>query len=163
MDQGFHVLDLCRWFLGDFAELFAYLSTAYWPIAPLEDNAFVLLRTPQGQLASLHVSWTHWKNLFSFEIFGQDGYIQVEGLGGSYGAERAILGRRDFSQALPEEVIEFRGEDRSWREEWLEFLAAIREDREPLGNGHDALAVHELVQAAYQSSRTGKVVRLHGR
>ena len=160
MDQGFHVLDLCRWFLGDFAEVFAFLATAFWPVAPLEDNAFVLLRTPQAQAASLHVSWTHWKNLFSFEVFGRDGYIQIEGLGGNYGVERAILGRRDFFQPLPEEVVEYRGEDHSWREEWKEFLAALRENREPLANGYDGLAVHQLVQAAYQSGRTGKLVRL---
>jgi predicted dehydrogenase len=160
MDQGFHVLDLCRWFLGDFAEVFAYLSTAFWQIAPVEDNAFVLLRTPTDQVASLHVSWTQWKNLFSLEIFGRDGYVQVEGLGGSYGTERAILGRREFLEPFPEEVIEFRGEDLSWREEWKEFLAAIQESREPQGNGHDGLAVHDLVRAAYQSARTGRAERL---
>ena len=160
MDQGFHLLDLCRWFLGDFAEVFAFLATNFWPIAPLEDNAFLLLRTPQAQVASLHVSWTYWKNLFSFEVFGRDGYIQLEGLGGNYGPERAILGRRRFFQPVAEEVIEYRGEDCSWRQEWEEFLAAVREDREPLGNGHDALAVHRLVQAAYQSGRSGQLVRL---
>ena len=160
MDQGFHVLDLCRWFLGDFAEAFAFLSTAYWQIAPLEDNAFVLLRTPEGQVASVHVSWSHWKSLFSFELFGRDGYVQVEGLGGSYGTERAILGRREFFAPTQEEVIEFRGEDRSWGEEWKEFLSAIQDDREPLGNGQDGLAVQTLVRAAYESGRTGRVVRL---
>lgn len=160
MDQGFHVLDLCRWFLGDFAEVFAFLSTAFWQITPLEDNAFVLLRTPEGQVASVHVSWTHWKSLFSFELFGSDGYVQVEGLTGNYGTERAVLGRRDFFAPIQEEVIEFRGQDGSCREEWKEFLAAIEDGREPLGNGQDGLAVHRLVQAAYQSGRTGRVMRL---
>ncbi|MBI1884974.1 MAG: Gfo/Idh/MocA family oxidoreductase [Chloroflexi bacterium] len=162
MDQGFHVLDLCRWFLGDFAQVFAFVSTAYWPIQPLEDNAFVLLRTTAAQVASVHVSWTQWKNVFSFELFGGEGYVQVEGLGGTYGTERAALGRREFLGPVGEEVIEFRGEDPSWQEEWKEFLGAIREEREPQGNGQDALAVHELVEAAYRSSRQERLVRLKG-
>jgi len=147
MDQGMHVIDLSRWFLGDFTEVTGFLQTGYWDIAPLEDNAFCLLRTKTGQVASLHVSWTQWKNLFRFEIFGKDGYITVEGLGGSYGVEKAILGKRAFNEPFKEEVIEFRGRDISFEEEWREFTNAIRENREPMANGHDGL---EAIKIAYQ-------------
>jgi predicted dehydrogenase len=160
MDQGMHVIDLSRWFMGEFSEAFGFLATSFWDIAPVEDNAFALLRTEKGQIASLHVSWTQWKNLFSFELFGKDGYIMVEGLGGSYGTERAILGRRAFLAPFREEVVEFRGEDRSWLEEWQEFVAAIKENRGPLGDGTDGLAAVELAYAAYQSAKTGTVLKL---
>lgn len=160
MDQGFHALDLFRWFVGDFVEVFGMLTTGFWEIAPLEDNAFALLRTAQGQVASLHTSWTQWKNLFSFEVFGRDGYIRVEGLGDSYGVERAVLGKREFGAPFCEEVVEFRGSDSSWRGEWEELAAAIREGREPLGSGRDALKVQELVRALYQSAAAGRIVRL---
>lgn len=146
VDQGVHVLDLCRWFLGDFEEVAGMVATHFWDIAPLEDNAFALLRTGGGQIASLHVSWTQWKPLFSFEVFGRDGYIQVEGLGGAYGTERATLGRRDFQAPFAEETVENRREDASWREEWLEFLAAIAERREPLGSGEDGVAALRLAR-----------------
>ncbi len=158
MDQGIHLLDLCRWFLGDFAEVFGFLATRFWEIAPLEDNAFALLRTAGGQVASLHASWTQWKPLFSFEVFGHDGYVTVEGLGGAYGIERAILGRRNFAAPLSEEVVEFRGEDRSWEEEWREFASAISERREPSASGTDGLAAIELAQGIYESARLGKAV-----
>ena len=156
MDQGVHLLDLCRWFLGDFAEVSGMAATRFWDIAPLEDNAFALLRTDRGQVASLHASWTQWKPLFSFEVSGHDGYLAVEGLGGAYGTERSILGRRDFAVPFREEVVEFRGEDRSWEEEWREFVAAIREGREPLASGEDGLAALELAHAIYESARSGK-------
>jgi predicted dehydrogenase len=158
MDQGIHLLDLCRWFLGDFAEVSGMVATCFWEIAPLEDNAFTLMRTARDQIASLHVSWTQWKPLFSFEIFGHDGYLIVEGLGGAYGNERAIRGRRDFVAPFGEEVIEFRREDRSWEEEWREFVSAIREGREPSASGSDGLAAIELVHAIYESARLGKAV-----
>jgi predicted dehydrogenase len=160
MDQGMHVIDLLRWFIGEFSEVVGFLSTSFWDIAPVEDNAFALLRTEKGQIASFHVSWTQWKNLFCFELFGKDGYIMVEGLGGSYGTERAILGRRAFLAPFREEVIEFRGEDRSWFEEWQEFVAAIKENRGPLGDGTDGLAAVELADAVYQSAKTGTVLKI---
>jgi len=158
MDQGVHVLDLCRWFLGDFAEVSGFLATRFWDIAPLEDNAFALLRTASGQVASLHASWTQWKPLFGFEVFGHDGYVIVEGLGGAYGVERATLGRRDFVAPFREDAIEYRGEDPSWRDEWMEFVSATQEGREPAGNGSDGLAAVELAHAIHDSARLGRVV-----
>jgi len=163
MDQGMHALDLARWFLGDFSEVFGMLETAYWDIAPIEDNAFVLLRTEKGQVASLHASWSEWKNLFSFEIFGKDGYATVEGLGGSYGVEKAIIGKRAFLMPFKEEIIEFRGEDLSWQREWEEFVRAIKDNSEPLGNGLDGLQALMLAEAIYDSVRKECVVRLKDR
>ncbi len=160
MDQGMHILDLTRWFLGRIAEATGFLSTAFWQISPLEDNAFCLLRTESGQIANIHVSWTQWKNLFSFEIFGQNGYIIVDGLGGSYGVEKAILGKRDFSKPFEEEVLEFRGEDISWREEWKEFSLAIAQNREPLGSANDGLEAVRLAYAIYSSAAEKSVVAI---
>jgi len=158
MEQGIHALDLFRWFLGDFDQVAGITSTNYWTAQPFEDNAFVLLRRGDGVVASLHSSMTQWRNLFHFEIFGQEGYVSVEGLGGSYGTEQLRLGRRDFSSPFSEEVTDYRGEDRSWFEEWKEFLTAIKEDREPIGNGKDGLEALKLAYAAYESSKSGTVV-----
>lgn len=160
MDQGLHSLDLLRWWLGGFTEVFGLLSSSFWNIAPLEDNAFVLLRTAKGQVASLHVSWTQWKNLFSFEIFGREGYIEVSGLGGSYGAHKAIRGKNAPLAPFLEEVIEYRGGDQSFREEWQEFTAAIQHDGDHLASSNDGLEALRLAAAVYESARAGCVVRL---
>ncbi len=157
MDQGIHVIDLSRWFLGDFTEVYGFLQTAFWDVTPQEDNAFCLLRTERGQVASIHVSWTQWKNLFSFPIVGKDAYIIVEGLGGSYGVEKATLGKRAFLEPFREEIIEFRGEDRSWEEERRELTSAIKENREPLGNGYDGLEAVRLAYAIYDAASKGGV------
>jgi predicted dehydrogenase len=159
MDQGMHIIDLSRWFLGEFTEATGFLSTSFWDVAPLEDNAFVLLRTASGQIASFHVSWAQWKNLFSFEVFGTDGYITVEGLGGSYGIERAVVGKREFLKPFREEIIEFRGEDLSLFDQWQEFVAAVREKREPVASGNDGLQAIKIAYAIYESARSGRVVK----
>jgi predicted dehydrogenase len=160
MEQGIHAVDLARWFLGEFSQVTAFVETNFWKIEPLEDNAFALYRTAAGTAASIHSSLTQWRNLFSFELYGRDGYITVEGLGGGYGTEKVAFGKRDFTAPFSEEVVEFRGEDRSWHDEWQEFVSAIDEGREPLGSAVDGLEAMRLVFAAYESAKAGRMVEL---
>jgi len=161
LDQGVHVVDLFRWFAGDFNEAYGYISTYFWDIE-VEDNAFAMFRRKNGVIASMHTSWTQWKNLFSFELFGSDGYLIIEGLGGSYGTETLKIGRRKPESGPPdEEIVEFPAPDISWQEEWKEFVSAIEEDREPLGNGYDGYEANRMIEAIYKSARTGKVVKIY--
>ena len=87
IDQGVHLIDLARWFFGEFVEVDGFAHTYFWDM-PVEDNGFMLLKTASQQVAFLHVSCTEWKNTFSWELYGRDGKLQVDGLGGSYGVER---------------------------------------------------------------------------
>ncbi len=160
MEQGIHAVDLSRWFLGEFSEVAAFNANYFCNIQPLEDNAFVLMRTKTGKTASIHSSLTQWKNMFSFEVTGTEGYLIAEGLGGSYGNERLIYGKKDYFKPFTEEIIEFRGDDRSWLEEWREFTASIKESREPLGNGFDGLMAIKLVNAAYESEHKRSFIYL---
>lgn len=158
LDQGVHVVDLFRWFAGDFAEAFGFAPTCFWQME-VEDNAFALFRTKEGVVASMHTSWTQWKNLFSFEVFGRDGYLIVEGLGGSYGTETLRIGRRKAEGGVPDEqTMPFSGPDTSWQEEWEEFLAAIRENREPVGSGYDGYQANRMIEAVYRSAQAGRSV-----
>jgi predicted dehydrogenase len=165
LDQGIHLADLCRWFAGDFGEVFSYTANYGWPPPPgiegVEDNAFVLLRAASGRAASLHVSWTQWKNLFSFEVFGTAGYVVVEGLGGSYGPCILRHGKRLASGGAPQETREaFEGSEASWGPEWQEFTSAVGEGRPPLGCGLDALRASQMVHGAYESTLKGSPVPL---
>ena len=56
----------------------ALLRTNYWDAA-VEDNAALLLGEPgdpHAPWATLHASWTEWKNLFSLEVYCRDGKLQ---------------------------------------------------------------------------------------
>jgi predicted dehydrogenase len=161
MDQGQHVIDLFRWFGGDISEVMGHVDTLYWKIKPVEDNAFAILRGTAGHTCMMHVSWTEWRNIFSFEVFGDKGYAKIEGLGGSYGAEKLITGKRDLDGPFSEKVLEFKGEDISWREEWKEFTTAIKDKKIPLGGVQDGAAAVKIAYSIYESSTKGKVVRLH--
>ncbi len=160
LDQGVHVIDLIRWFGGDVKEVFGKAETKFWDME-VEDNAFAILKTKDDVTASFHVSWTNWKNIFSFEIFGTDGYLKIEGLGGSYGQETLEFGKRKKEGGRPDiEIFEFPSEDISWEKEWEEFKKAIEEKREPIGSGYDGQKANEVIEAVYRSNLEKKVIKL---
>jgi predicted dehydrogenase len=149
LDQGVHLVDLARWFGGDFAFVAGHVGTFFWDM-PVEDNGFVLLKTRAGQVAWLHASWTEWKNLFSFEVFGRKGKLQVDGLGGSYGLERLTHYRMRPEMGPPEtRDWEYPGDDPSWREEYASFVEATLGRATPNATLEDAMAALEIVHAAY--------------
>lgn len=157
MDQGVHLLDLSCLFLGDFSSVTGIAPTTSWPIAPLEDNVFALLGTDAGKTASLHASWTQWKNLFRFEIFGEKGYLLCSGLGGSYGPEQLTIGIRAKSGGRPaEEIISFEERDCSWEREWTDFVAATRGVRGLGADLRDGCEVLKLVEKLYRASSRGR-------
>lgn len=160
VEQGVHLLDLFRWFLGGFQRVAALTQTAFWPISPLEDNGHALLQATSGAVAYVHASLTQWRNRFYFELVGTEGYTIVEGLGGSYGTETLTVGRRDLTGPFSAEITEFRGADPSWRREWDEFVGAVLEGRSLLGTGEDGLEAMRLVEAIYRSAREKAFVEL---
>ena len=133
-------------------------SIGYFRTQTLEDNGMALFRSAGGAIATLHSSLTHWKNLFSFELMGEDGYFEVQGLGASYGTERLRVGKRDFNAPFQDLVIDYRGGDSSWQSEWREFKSAITDNRVPLGSDIDGLEAVRATLAAYQAERSKSVV-----
>jgi predicted dehydrogenase len=159
-EQGVHAIDLFRWFLGDLMEVSCMTSIGYFRGQPLEDNGMALFRSAGGALATLHSSLTQWKNLFCFEVIGEDGYFVIDGLGASYGTERLFVGKRDFNAPFQDLVIEYRGGDGSWQAEWREFKAAILENRDPLGSAIDGVEGVRATLAAYHAEKTRSVVQI---
>jgi predicted dehydrogenase len=152
IDQGVHLIDLSRWFLGDFVAVSGFAHTYFWRM-PVDDNAFMTLRTAREQTAFLHASCTEWKNLFSFEIYGRTGKLQIDGLGGSYGLERLTFYKMLPEMGPPETTSwEYPRGDKSWALELAEFLEDIRLDRQPAASLIDARAALAVVEAIQRQS-----------
>jgi predicted dehydrogenase len=146
IDQGPHLIDLSRWFLGEFTEVQGFAHTYYWDM-PVDDNGFMLLKTARRQVAFLHASCTEWKNLFSMEIYGRDGKLDISGLGGSYGVERLTYYKMLPEMGPPETTVwEYPMGDDSWALELAEFYEDIRLDREPSAGLKDAYEVLKIVE-----------------
>ena len=152
IDQGVHMIDLSRWFLGDFTEIQGFAHTYFWDMK-VDDNGFMLLKTAKKQTAFLHVSCTEWKNLFSLEIYGRDAKLHLEGLGGSYGVEKLAFYKMLPEMGPPETTIwEYPRGDNSWALEFAEFLEDIRLHRTPSANLTDARAALMTVEKIYKDS-----------
>jgi predicted dehydrogenase len=152
IDQGVHLIDLARFFLGDFTDIQGHAHTYFWQM-PVDDNGFLLLKTAKKQTAFLHASCTEWKNTFSFEIFGRHGKIDINGLGGSYGIERLTYYKMSPAMGPPETLIwEYPMPDDSWEVEFNEFIEDIKQNRQPAAGLHDAYAALKIVEKIYKDS-----------
>lgn len=152
IDQGPHLIDLARWFLGDFSEVDGFAATYFWDM-PVDDNGFLLLKTVSKQVAFLHASCTEWKNTFSFEIYGRDGKLDINGLGGSYGTERLTYYKMLPQMGPPETTTwEYPMVDNSWDLEFAEFLEDIRLKRQPSAGIRDAIQALNIIEKVYRIS-----------
>lgn len=151
VDQGCHLIDLSRWFLGaEFSSVQGAIDTYFWDM-PVEDNGFLLLRTAAGQTAFLHATWTEWKNLFSFEIYGRRGKVEISGLGGSYGTERVTFYQMSPQLGPPETFAwEYPMADNSWETEFQAFVRDIEENRAPSPGIEDAQAALRVIETVYR-------------
>ena len=152
IDQGPHLIDLSRWFLGDFTEVQGFAHTYFWDM-PVDDNGFMMLKTGKKQVAFLHASCTEWKNLFSMEIYGKLGKIDLSGLGGSYGLEKVTWYKMLPEMGPPETTSwEYPMGDDSWAVEMAEFYDDIRLNRAPAAGLSDAYAALKIIEKIYKES-----------
>jgi predicted dehydrogenase len=153
IDQGTHLLDLSIAFLGNLEVKFSQTKTYFWN-TDLEDNAFVVLENEKGKIAFLQVSCTEWKNLFSLEIYGKLGKLEINGLGGSYGLEKLT-----YYRMLPElgpprtETWEYPEEDSSWSVEFMSFLEDIEKNGQKTNNVESSALILKIIDEIYQGNK----------
>ncbi len=162
LDQGIHMLDLFNLFCGDFPNVKAFTSNAYWQFE-LEDNAFVILNNNKGQNAMLHSSATLWKHKFRIDIGLEKGYLIIQGLlskTGSYGRETLTVGKQQFEDEAfavgnPSEEITYFDRDLSWEIEVDNVVKCILENTPVTKSSSlDAYKAMKIVDQAYQNRQT---------
>ena len=160
LDQGIHMLDLFRYFCGDFEHVKSFVNNFYWK-CNVEENAYVILKNTEGQNAFFHSSATMWNHTFRIDITLEEGYIVVDGLlskTGSYGREKIVIGKRQFEDEAsavgnPEEEVTYFDRDLSWSLEVEEFIKCIDLDRKiTICSSEDALKVMEIIEKAYRNA-----------
>ena len=93
IDQASHLIDLARWFRGEFTDVYAALRTFFWE-AEVEDNAFSHLVKSDGRLHSCTRLVPSGRTCSLSALHGRDGKLEMNGLGGPYKWAWRFLGGR---------------------------------------------------------------------
>ncbi len=155
-DNGHHLIDLVRWFLGDIRSVQGVRSTLVHNLdARLEDNFLGILTTERSNPVFIQASWTDWNGYLYLEVYGTQGYILVDSRGDAaltlVSTKTGQIERFDFS-GMPKD---------SWEKETHAFLDGITRSDRFGPDATDAMAILRVTQALYESSSTGKVVNLN--
>jgi predicted dehydrogenase len=153
IDQGTHLIDLSIGFLGELQLDYAATPNYFWDMA-VEDNVFMSLKNNSGNIAFLQASCTEWKNMFSLEVYGETGKMEISGLGRSYGLETLT-----FHKMLPEmgppvtEVWSFPEQDDSWAVEMDEFIDDLVTGSNKSDNLDSSLEVLRVIDEIYSRTK----------
>jgi predicted dehydrogenase len=157
-DNGIHLIDLTRFFMGEITEVSGLASNKIWKFKDCEDNGFLLMRNPDGAIANLHASWTEWKKFrFSIEIYGSQGCIRATCFP-QYAelletAENGVQRHRERNYFIYQNTMEHLKSYRwiviqSLARELEAFEAATRKERTFVGTGFDGLRAVEIASSA---------------
>ena len=156
-DHIVHLADIMRWYLrSEVIEVYAQSNQIMHAAeVEVETGGLVMLTFANGVFASIDCSWNKpdyyptWGGL-TFEMVTERGAVIVDGFKQnltvySHDVRRPLWAYwgSDMNQAMIDE-----------------FVAAIREAREPRVTGEDGHRAVEIVAAAYESARAGQPVRL---
>ena len=162
LDQGIHMIDLMRFFVGEeFTKIFSIIKNSFWK-HDVEDNAFALMETKSGVVAQIHSSATQWKHKFNLEIIFEKGALIFGGIltgSKSYGEETLtiIYSNPDVDKGIPEELTFKYNEDVSWGLEIDEFLNSVKSNKKILhGSIDDAILTMRLIEKIYTSDPNWK-------
>jgi predicted dehydrogenase len=151
LDNGVHILDLFRWFFGDFNRCFGRVETLHIPIK-LEDNGWGLYQGKNGKTAFLQCSWTEWASYMYMELYGTEGSIYIDNRRNTskttYSDREGIQQVFDYSTEPP----------KSYELELRDYIAAVEAGRQPLASGFDGMKAVGMVHAVYESSKIGRFV-----
>lgn len=162
IDLGVHMLDLALWLMGNPRPVYV-LGSAYTKFGPeiaeregngvydVEDLAAGMVKLDNGATIYLEASW---QSYVEKEVI----YTQLMGTKG--GAEFDPL--RIYTDLNGSEAdIELRHPNVSGHEmEIAHFVECIRENRTPIATGEHGLHIQLVLDAIYESTRTGKGVEI---
>jgi UDP-N-acetylglucosamine 3-dehydrogenase len=159
MDHTVHLVDIYRWLFGcEVVEVYAEIDNLFYPGEIDVDSAgIVTLAMENGVFATVDCSWSRptfyprWGHL-KMEIIGEQGFIKLDNM-----AQYLTV----YSRHLPRNP--------SWMNYGIdtnqrminEFVAAIREDREPSVTWRDGYEALKVVLACFESAETHQPVRLN--
>lgn len=146
IDNGTHSVDLMRYLLGPIAEVHAVEGKRAQRLR-VEDTARIFLRSADGVIGNVDLSWSLNKELGSFiDVYGSQGTVRV-----GWKESRYRQSERD------DWVVFGAGYDKvaAFVRQIENFCGAIRGEDLLMITAEDAIASVEVIEAAYRSLASG--------
>lgn len=172
IEHSIHDVDLLRWYFGEVKAVWA--QTANFAGNPkIEDVTAAILTFQNGATATLLSVWHQMDARQSdrhLEVFCERAWIRgAHDFIGPVDVQRndeevvrideeEVMKRYRLRQAIPDDAPE--ALSNAYVQENLAFLSAISEGRTPWPGLEEAVHAHRVVDAIYQSARTGQPVLL---
>lgn len=167
MNQAIHTVDLLRWIGGPVASVSAHLATLGHAMEA-EDTASVSLRFASGAVGEIVATTCLAREQpTELRVYGDRGHVRLVG---ETAAEWEVPGVPALSPSedavAPPAGI---GATQTWGttaggylRQYADFSEAVRTGRPPAVTGEDGRNAVEVITAAYQADREGRVVTLGG-
>jgi|TARA_B100001964_G_scaffold78817_1_gene89124 predicted dehydrogenase len=147
LDNGCHLLDLSRVFVGNFTSGKGLISNAFWKNIEVEDTASGIFKTDDDRTATIYCSWRLLSGYFFFEINGSDGYINVDGRFDTHGGDKIFWSNikekkvysKDFSHIKPN----------SYLLEIENFISNLKNSRKISPSAEDGLEIMKMIEFIY--------------
>ncbi len=158
MDLGIQMLDVGLWLMGN-PEPASVKATTYNKVTqlPVEDSAAVFVHLDNGATLTVEVSWTllSENDFFYTNLFGTHGAALLNPLR----IHKELHGNLvNVTPAKSESLVNLY--KRSYENELTHFVNAIRGRAELICSGSENLTRMRIVDAVYESARTGREERL---
>lgn len=181
VNQAIHSIDLLQWLMGPVVEVSAYAELLAHEDIEVEDTAVAILRFAGGAVGTIVATTAAYPGLTArIVVHGDRGSAVIdddklvyfhaaedEGGGDAYGAggggNQAEEEMRRFGGG--EETGAGAGADpgslsMAHRDQILDFIRAVREDRAPLVDAAEGRKPLAIIQAIYGSSRSGRPAKV---
>lgn len=173
IDIGVHILDLSLWLLGNpfpvsvFGSTYAKFGpekrgtgtwgTPQWDgVFDVEDLGTAMVKLDSGATLTLEVAWavnTDSSNDYFIHLMGSEGGISLYG-------DRLVLSGQKFDRAYDIPVTPSGKGENPRLLLSRHFLECIRDGKEPMTNGVSGLVNSTIIDAIYESARSGDAVKL---
>jgi len=169
MNQAIHNVDLLYWLMGDVESITAFGATLAHVRIEVEDTAVAALRFKNGALGVIEATTSVYPGLVKrTEIHGDRGSARVEQdditlwefqekVFSDNEVYAAMAGQSGFKAGAsdPRGITHI-----GHRDQLIDFLAAIDENRPPQVDGRDGRKSVEIIRAIYRSAETRTIVTL---
>ena len=153
LDNGWHMIDLARWFMGDFDHATGTTANTFWKDSDTEDCASVILTNERNQMATILSSYRSFSGYMEIELNGSDGFIIIDSRFPGRTAHPLIYQNRKESLEVIHADIDDDGLN-SIDKELDAYLKDIENNVAPEPSIKDALETMRLIDLVYRQNAT---------